>query len=94
MVQKPQFRLEHPDSHYCAAIFSYMQEYAVKYRMISTFVSLDVEGVLVGRNETFDSGVGRYFDKGGVHILTMTMRVIIDTVTIFFKTLNYNNYTQ
>ena len=41
MVQKRQFRLEHPDSHYCAAIFRYMREYAVKYRTISTFVSLD-----------------------------------------------------
>ena len=41
MVQKRQFRLEHPDSHYCAAIFRYMREYAVKYRTLSTFVSLD-----------------------------------------------------
>ena len=41
MVQKRQFRLEHPDSHYCAAIFRYMREYAVKYRTLSMFVSLD-----------------------------------------------------
>ena len=41
VVQKHQSRLEHPDSHYYAAIFCYMQEYAVKYRTISTFVSLD-----------------------------------------------------
>ena len=41
MVQERQVRLEHPDSHYCAAIFQYMWEYAVKYRTLSTFVSLD-----------------------------------------------------
>ena len=41
MVQKRQFRLEHPDSHYCAAIFRYIREYAVKYHAISSFVSLD-----------------------------------------------------
>ena len=41
MVQKRQFRLEHPDSHYCSAIFRYMREYAVKYRTVLSFVSLD-----------------------------------------------------
>jgi hypothetical protein len=41
MVQKRQFRFSHPDSHYCAAIFRYMREYAVLNRNISLFVSLD-----------------------------------------------------
>ena len=41
MVQKRQFRLDHPDSHYCAASFRYMREYAVKYRGYSMFISLD-----------------------------------------------------
>ena len=43
IVKKRQFRLEHPDPHYCAIIFRYMQEYAVKYRTLSIFVSLDVK---------------------------------------------------
>lgn len=41
MVQKWQFRLTHPDSHYCAAIFRYMREYAIFYREIAAFISLD-----------------------------------------------------
>lgn len=40
-VQKRQFRLDHPDSHYCAAIFRYMREYALLHRDISMFISLD-----------------------------------------------------
>ncbi len=41
MVQKRQFRKSHPDAHYCAAIFRYMRDYAVKYRDISVFVCID-----------------------------------------------------
>lgn len=41
MVQKRQFRREHMDSHYCAALFRYMREYAITYRALSSFVCLD-----------------------------------------------------
>lgn len=41
MVQKRQFRKDHVDTHYCTAIFRYMQEYAVHYLEVSSFVSLD-----------------------------------------------------
>ena len=38
MVQKRQF---HPDAHYCASIFRYLRDYAIKYRDIATFVCID-----------------------------------------------------
>ena len=41
IVQKRQFRKSHPDSHYCAASFRYMRDYAVKYRNLSLFVCID-----------------------------------------------------
>ena len=41
MIQKRQFRKSHPDSHYCAAIFRYMRDYAIKYRDMSIFVCID-----------------------------------------------------
>ena len=41
MVQKQQFRASHPDSHFCAAVFRYMRDYAVKYRDYSIFLSID-----------------------------------------------------
>ena len=41
MIQKRQFRKSHPDSHYCAAIFRYIRDYAIKYRDIALFVRLD-----------------------------------------------------
>lgn len=41
MVQKRQFRKTHPDAHYCAAVFRYMRNYAVKYREVSVFCCLD-----------------------------------------------------
>uniref|UniRef100_A0A1X7TIM2 Uncharacterized protein n=1 Tax=Amphimedon queenslandica TaxID=400682 RepID=A0A1X7TIM2_AMPQE len=41
IVQKRQFRKSHPDSHYCAALFRYMRDYAVKYHNLSLFVCID-----------------------------------------------------
>ena len=35
MVQKRQFRKTHLDSHYCAALFRYMRDYALKFRELS-----------------------------------------------------------
>ena len=41
MVQKRQFRHHHADTHYCAALFRYMREYAIQVRDLAVFVSLD-----------------------------------------------------
>ena len=41
MVQKRQFRKTHPDSHFCAAVFRYMRDFAVKFRAISVFACID-----------------------------------------------------
>ena len=41
MVQKRQFRHDHVDAHYCAALFRYMREFAILFRNLSMFVSLD-----------------------------------------------------
>ncbi len=41
VIQKRQFRKSHPDQHYCAALFRYQRELAVKCQDVSTFVCLD-----------------------------------------------------
>ena len=41
MVQKRQFRQTHVDAHYCAAMFRYMREFAIRFRDLAIFVSLD-----------------------------------------------------
>ena len=41
VIQKRQFRKTHIDAHYCAALFRYMREYAVKLRSVALFVCLD-----------------------------------------------------
>uniref|UniRef100_A0A1X7SJS1 Uncharacterized protein n=1 Tax=Amphimedon queenslandica TaxID=400682 RepID=A0A1X7SJS1_AMPQE len=41
MIQKRQFRKTHPDSHFCAAVFRYMRDYAIKFRDISVFACID-----------------------------------------------------
>ena len=41
MVQKRQFRKSHIDEHYCAAIFHYLREYALKLRDDCLFICLD-----------------------------------------------------
>ena len=41
VIQKRQFHKSHPDSHYCAAIFRYMRDYASKFRDISVFACID-----------------------------------------------------
>ena len=66
MIQKRQFRKFHPDSHYCAAIFRYMRDFALRYRSISMFVCLDDKHrcqvgepgfpVIVSSNDTFAVG--------------------------------------
>ena len=41
MVQSRQVNADHIDSHYCAAIFKYLRELAIKFRMHTSFVSQD-----------------------------------------------------
>ena len=41
MVQKRQFRKTHPDAHFCAALFRYMREFAIMFRDVSIFISMD-----------------------------------------------------
>ncbi|CAB4017899.1 Hypothetical predicted protein [Paramuricea clavata] len=41
MVQKRQVRAEHVDSHYCAAAWRYLREFAVKNRHLVQLVSMD-----------------------------------------------------
>ena len=41
MIQQRQFRKQHPDEHYAAAMFRYLREHALKYREYSAFVCLD-----------------------------------------------------
>ena len=40
-IQKRLYRKEHPDSHYCAALYRYLREFAVMYRDIAHFISID-----------------------------------------------------
>ena len=41
MAQKHQFRHYHIDAHYCAALFRYMREFALLFRDLAMFISLD-----------------------------------------------------
>ena len=41
MIQKRQFRHDHIDAHYCAALFRYMREFAIRFRHLAIFASLD-----------------------------------------------------
>ena len=41
MIQKRQFRLNHIDAHYCAAIFRYMRDFAICFRNSVLFISMD-----------------------------------------------------
>ncbi|CAB4028704.1 Hypothetical predicted protein [Paramuricea clavata] len=41
MIQKRQWRKDHCDGHYAAAIFQYKSELAVKFREVATFACLD-----------------------------------------------------
>ena len=41
MIQKRQWRKNHDDSHYAAALFRYEREFAVKFQEFTTFVCLD-----------------------------------------------------
>ena len=41
MVQKRLFRKSHPDEHYCAALFRYQREFAVKYQHLTKFICID-----------------------------------------------------
>jgi len=43
MVQKCQWRKEHYDTHYGAAIFHYLRELAIKFHQFIGFVCLDDE---------------------------------------------------
>ena len=41
MAQKWQFRNDYIDSHYCAVLFTYMREFALRFHDASMFASLD-----------------------------------------------------
>lgn len=41
IVQRRQLRKFHPDAHFCAALFRYEREYAIRFRDISLFVCID-----------------------------------------------------
>lgn len=41
MIQQRQFRKEHEDSHYAAAIFHYQREYSIKVRDHANFFCID-----------------------------------------------------
>ena len=41
MDQSRQLHADHPDSHYCAAIFKYLKEFAINFREHTTLVCLD-----------------------------------------------------
>lgn len=41
VVQKRMFCKNHPDEHYCAALFRYQRELVVKYRDFSIFICID-----------------------------------------------------
>ena len=41
MVQKRLFRKSHPDEHYCAPLFRYEREFAVKYGDLTNFICID-----------------------------------------------------
>ncbi len=41
MVQSRQVNADHPDAHYCAALFRYLREFAILYQSYVTFVSQD-----------------------------------------------------
>ena len=40
-IQSRQLRASHIDEHFCAAQFKYIRHYAVKYRDVTTFLSID-----------------------------------------------------
>ena len=41
MIQQRQFRKQHPDQHYAAAVFRYEREYACMFRQHCAFLSID-----------------------------------------------------
>ncbi len=41
MVQKRQYRKFHHNAHFCAALFRYMKEYAIRFRDMSLFACID-----------------------------------------------------
>ena len=41
MIQQRQFRKQHPDQYYAAALFRYQREFALKFRDYSGFICLD-----------------------------------------------------
>jgi len=41
MIQQRQFRKQHPDQHYAAAIFRYERQYACMFRQHCAFLSID-----------------------------------------------------
>jgi hypothetical protein len=57
-VQTRILRKEHPDGHYCAAIFRYLREFAIKFRDYVVFISADDKHkVAIGESVATSTGV-------------------------------------
>lgn len=57
-VQTRVLRKEHPDGHYCAAIFRYLREFAIKFRDYTVFISADDKHkISIGESVATSTGV-------------------------------------
>jgi hypothetical protein len=57
-VQTRVLRKEHPDGHYCAAIFRYLREFAIRFRNYIVFISADDKHkVAIGESVATSTGV-------------------------------------
>ena len=68
-IQSRQLRSSHQDDHYCAALFKYIRQYAVKFKKLVSFLCVDdkakvdfgepgglqIRLVFVGRNQLYPS---------------------------------------
>ena len=58
MVQARQLRKDHPDTHYCAALFRYLREFAILYRQHVSFICAnDKYKVSIGEGINTSTGV-------------------------------------
>jgi hypothetical protein len=57
-VQTRILRKEHPDGHYCAAIFRYLREFAIKFHDYAVFISADDKHkIAIGESVATSTGV-------------------------------------
>ncbi|GBC20243.2 hypothetical protein GLOIN_2v1778764 [Rhizophagus irregularis DAOM 181602=DAOM 197198] len=58
MVQVRQLRKDHPDTHYCAALFRYLREFAILYQQYVSFICADDKHkVSIGEGINTSTGV-------------------------------------